>query len=280
MSGRWLRSLSSRSAAAAAVVALAACGASGKLEVAVVTKSDAPVVGAVVTIPGTRAAGTTNSAGDALLTGLRPGLYEITASAHGYSTVERRAHVRPGSPVVVTLTYRPPLGAFVFDLGPDDDYWDQLIVTRAAVTMTEYDWICTAGKDGKLVGGWVAFPSIPPDAADPGVLNGGWTRGRFPASGPPAPRSDCETSSLAGARGAAAARHAVPTPFYALPSSARAGRFVLARNGYRSSRVSRGRSPVQGPAGGPHMSVQAAAEAVRRHSRDAPRAEDTTSTTT
>jgi hypothetical protein len=194
MADRALRTrLSVACLGALGVLVLAGCGSSGKLAVSVVSPDRQPVLEAEVAVAGTHVRGSTGSQGTAHLSGLRPGVYTVRASAPGYFAATTTLRVAaPAERVVVQLRYRPPLGTFVWNIGPDGMYWDEGTVTKSSVTATEYDWTCQRDpRTGKTVGGWTKVPGALPYAVAPGVVASEWTRRRFPADGPPRPPSGC-----------------------------------------------------------------------------------------
>jgi hypothetical protein len=176
-------------------LALTGCGSSRKLAVSVVSPDRQPVLEANVAVAGTAVRGSTDGQGTAHLSGLRPGVYTVRASAPGYFVATRTLRLAAAARrVVVRLQYRPPSGTFVWDIGPDGMYWDEGTVTKSSVTATEYDWTCTRDpRTGRAVGKWTTFPGAVPYAVAPGVISPEWVRRRFPANGPPAPPSGCRT---------------------------------------------------------------------------------------
>jgi hypothetical protein len=185
------------SAAALSICALAGCGGSKPAAVvSVETQARAPVADATVSIRGHVGTVTTDSAGAAHVDGLEPGTYLVTASAPGYYTLRERVELASGTTARVRLTYHPPLGRFLWNIGPDGMYWDEATVTRAGSTATEFDWTCTRNpKTGKETGSWRRFAGPLPYAILPDVMAPEWVPGRFPASGPPAPHAGCPASS-------------------------------------------------------------------------------------
>jgi hypothetical protein len=150
-----------------------------------------PVTDATVSVP-EHASQTTGQTGRAALSGLSPGEYTLKTSARGYYAARQRVRVSSGKPIVVQLTYRPPIGTFLWNIGPGGRFWVEGTVTKSTVTATEYDWSCTRDKrTGKLVGTWSKFAGALPYAIAPDTLAPEWTRGHFPASGPPRPPSGC-----------------------------------------------------------------------------------------
>jgi hypothetical protein len=162
------------------------------LIVSIVSTDENPIGHAVVRVVGTKVRGVTGALGTASLSRLRPGAYRLIVSARGYYTAEQTVRLRARAPAVVTLSYRPPLGTLIWNIGPAGEYWDVGVVTRAAVTATEYDWTCSRDeKTGKEVGSWLKFAGALPYAVAPNTIAPEWVRGGFPASGPPKPRAGC-----------------------------------------------------------------------------------------
>jgi hypothetical protein len=178
------------------LLALAGCGGTdSRLVVSVVSQDRNPVPHAVVSVAGTSARGTTDRQGRALLIGLRAGAYVMTASARGYYTTTLRRRLRPGYQAIIELAYRPPLGHFVWNIGPAGEFWDLATITKTGITATEWDWTCQRDpRTGKIVGRWIKFAGAPPYAVAPGTIAPEWVPKRFPATGPPTPPSDCGTS--------------------------------------------------------------------------------------
>jgi hypothetical protein len=192
------RALGAVAVAACVLPLLTSCGSSPQsvVSVDVVSAGHDPVRQATVSVRGTSVTATTNQPGTTSLIGLGPGAYTLTTSARGYFTTQTRVRVPPGKNVVVTLTYRPPLGTFVFQLGAGStgEYWDQATITKSGVRATEYDWTCTKNpRTGKEVGTWIKFAGAVPHAIAPNTIAPDWVRRRFPTSGPPVPRSGCIT---------------------------------------------------------------------------------------
>jgi hypothetical protein len=120
-------------------------------------------------------------------------LYTLAASAHGYFAQQARLRLTSRRPAQITLVYRPPLGTYVWNIGPAGEFWDEGTVTNSAVTATEYDWMCNRDPHtGKEVGSWTTFAGALPYAIAPNTIAPEWVRRRFPASGPPPPPSDCK----------------------------------------------------------------------------------------
>src|SRR5579864_6254754 len=180
---------------AVSVLVLAGCGTQRKVVVSVVSQDENPVPHALVAVTGKRVSGTTDQQGLALLSGLRPGVYEITASARGYYATKTKRRLTPGKHVAVVLRYRPPVGTFVWNIGPNGEYWDEGTVTKSGIAATEYDWSCSRDpRTGKEVGSWLKFSGALPYAVAPDTIAPEWVRRQFPASGPPTPPSRCGTS--------------------------------------------------------------------------------------
>ena len=74
---------------------------------------------------GTRVRSITDQQGSASLSGLQPGSYKLVVSARGYDVTETRVRLGYRQPENVTLTYRPPLGTFVWNIGPAGEFWDE-----------------------------------------------------------------------------------------------------------------------------------------------------------
>jgi hypothetical protein len=180
---------------AVSVLVLAGCGTPRKITVSVLSQDQNPVPHALVAVAGARVTGTTDQQGLALLPGFRPGVYEIIASARGYYATTTKRRLSPGKAVAVELRYRPPIGTFVWNIGPDGEYWDEGTVTKAGITATEYDWSCSRDpRTGKEVGSWLKFSGAQPYAVAPDAIAPEWVRRQFPASGPPTPPSGCRDS--------------------------------------------------------------------------------------
>jgi hypothetical protein len=174
------------------VLAVVACGTTRRVAVIVNSQDRVPVPHATVVVRGTRIAATTDEQGHAALSGLRPGIHELTISAPGYQTVDTRRRVRRRGALSVELLYALPLGTFVWNIGPAGEYWDIATVTKAGVTATEYDWTCTKQQaTGTQVGHWLAFPGAQPYAVAPNTMAPEWVRRRFRGGRPPTPRSGC-----------------------------------------------------------------------------------------
>jgi hypothetical protein len=190
---------------------LAGCGESShKLLVSVVSSDGDPVLEAHVNVDATRLSGATGNDGVAHLAGLRPGVYTVVASAPGYFSAIRTLRVVSGSgtkKIVLRLGYRPPVGTFVWNIGPDGMYWDQGTVTKSSMTATEFDWTCARdSRTGKTVGSWTKLPGALPYATAPDTIASEWVRGHFPPSGPPRPAKGCREARHAPT-------HAHQTPF-------------------------------------------------------------------
>ena len=162
--------------------------------VSVMSPDRDPVPEAAVAVADTHVRAVTNQAGAARLVGLGPGVYKLMVSAYGYVATETTTRLARVRPAVVTLQYQPPLGTFVWKLGPpnSDEFWVEGNVTTHGITATEYDWTCTRNaKTGKLLGAWDTFGGALPYAVAPFTLAPEWVRRRFPPSGPPRPREGC-----------------------------------------------------------------------------------------
>jgi len=180
-----------------AVFVLTGCGAQGTTVVSVVSQDRYPVLHALVTVAGTSVRATTGVQGSTRLSGLRPGVYSLKVSAFGYYAAKPRLRLVPGQARVVTLTYRPPVGTFAWDIHGDGMYWDVGIVTRSTVRATEWDWVCSREqRTRKAVGRWLTFPGALPYAVAPDTIAPEWLRRRFPASGPPKPRGGCTGANV------------------------------------------------------------------------------------
>jgi hypothetical protein len=178
---------------AALLLGLAGCGSSRKLVVSVVSPNQYGVPHATVAIAGkTRLTGTTDVRGRTTFSGLAPGVYAVTVSRRGFYTAKQTLRLAAGRPAVVALVFRPPVGTFVWNIGPAGKYWDEGTVTKTTVSATEYDWVCVKdAKTGKEVGHWKRFPGSLPEASAPNTVAPEWTLRTFPASGPPTPPSGC-----------------------------------------------------------------------------------------
>jgi len=165
--------------------------------VSVLSQDRYPVLHAAVTVVGSRVRGNTGEQGSARLTGIGSGVYNLRVSARGYYAETERLRLATGKAGVVTLTYRPPVGTFAWDIHGDGMYWDVGIVTRSTVTATEWDWICSRDpRTGKAVGRWLRFPGAPPCAVAPDTIAPEWIRRRFGDSGPPTPRAACTGANV------------------------------------------------------------------------------------
>ncbi len=206
-----LRSLAAVGVTAVALV-LGGCGTSKPLVVSVVSPDENPVPGAVVDVRADSESSTTDQQGSAPLKSVRSGVYRVIVSAPGYYTARETLRLLPNKPVVVPLKYRLPVGVYVFDIGPDSDYWEQVIIGRSGGQATEFDWTCSPGTDGKEVGRWESFRGETPHAIAPNELPSAYVRQKhkYPSSGPPPPRSDCSAPVPTKAH---SANHA---PFYAV----------------------------------------------------------------
>jgi Carboxypeptidase regulatory-like domain len=154
-----------------------------------------PVPQAAVAVAGTPVHALTGQTGSARLAGLGPGVYKLIVSARGYIGARTTVRLARVKPAVVTLSYQPPLGTFVWKVGPadSDEFWVEGRVTKHGITATEYDWTCTRNpKTGKPVGSWNTFAGALPYAVAPFTIAPEWVRRRFPPSGPPRPREGCQ----------------------------------------------------------------------------------------
>jgi hypothetical protein len=178
-------------------LALVGCGGSRHVQISVISQSQQePVISAVVSLPGTDVHATTNVGGVVSLTGLSPGIHKLDVSAPGYYLKDTSIDISKGNNAVVQLAYRPPLGKYVWNIGPDGMYWDIGTVTKSSVNATEYDWGCTLdAATGKLVGGWSPFSGALPYATALNTMAPEWVKApKWAYHGkPPAPALGCKT---------------------------------------------------------------------------------------
>jgi hypothetical protein len=184
--------------AAQTVLVLAACGGtSPRLPINVVSNDQEPVTNAEVRVVGGSKA-PTNLLGRAVLTVARPGRYRVSVSAPGFFTKTATLQTTTRKPPTVQLDFRPAPGTYVWNIGPNNEYWDQATVTKTAITSTEYDWMCHRNSAGNLVGGWFTFAGQTPAATAPNTIDSFWVRRHFPPTGPPRPPSGCRVPGSAG----------------------------------------------------------------------------------
>jgi len=167
---------------AVGTLALAGCGTAtaDRLIVSVVSPADNPISGATVSVVGTSVSGRTDASGNARLSGLAAGSYNVTASAVGYySGEDRNISVPDSGTETLALTYAPPLGGYVMHVntnGTSDEWWE-LVVIPSKVQAIDYTFNCQ-------VGSWQVILQNPPAATGPGQLGPGWRRGTFSLHGP------------------------------------------------------------------------------------------------
>jgi hypothetical protein len=171
------------------VLVLTGCGATRPgSAISVVSQEHDPIYGATVVIGKTHA--TTDEQGVARLAGMRPAGYEVNVSAAGYYSADARLRIAPGRSPIVSLDYRPPLGTFVWNIGPAGQYWAIATITPTAVASTEYDWTCDRNATG-AIGRWTHFDGPLPEAIAPNTISPEWVRRTFPGGHPPTPRGAC-----------------------------------------------------------------------------------------
>ena len=100
-------------------------GTTGKISGIVVDENDEPLVGCNIIIKGTSYGAATNLAGEYFILNVPPGIYEISASMIGYSTVTIE-----GTQVIVDLTAKTD-----FSLKPETIEGEEIIVTAEKPTV-------------------------------------------------------------------------------------------------------------------------------------------------
>ncbi len=142
---RRLRVLTTGLLAVAGIVTIAGCGGSSSA-IAVVVRSaqNQGIPDALVSVAGAGLHGRADAQGNVVLAGLKAGVYDVTASAPGYYATESQLQLAAGDPVTVYLTYRPPVGTFVWNIGPNGTYWAAATITATNVRSTEYEWTLPA----------------------------------------------------------------------------------------------------------------------------------------
>ena len=100
-------------------------GTTGKISGTVVDENDEPLVGCNIIIKGTSYGAATNLAGEYFILNVPPGIYEISASMIGYSTVTIE-----GTQVIVDLTAKTD-----FSLKPETIEGEEIIVTAEKPTV-------------------------------------------------------------------------------------------------------------------------------------------------
>ncbi len=128
------------------VSVLTGCGGSHRATVAVgvADPNGKPVSGAAVSISGTGFSTTSDASGNARLSGLKPGIYDVSVSAEGHydrsTSVTVSGNGSP-QPVSVALEYAPPVGTFISQ--PSNEEWDQVTIGQDGNdVVTVFRWFC------------------------------------------------------------------------------------------------------------------------------------------
>ena len=177
--------------AAASVLLLAGCGGAhtASIQVGVSAHDGQPLAGAQVWVDGSQQRELTDSTGNATLTGLKVGIYQVEAGINGYFRERKSVTVQSKgapAPISITLPYAPPLGTFVWQ--PKSTEWVALSITSYnpfQSVLNIYEWGCWSQgwnqHDPQQVGldtsnndltfGYKTTPIVGPHQ-----LNGAWTR--------------------------------------------------------------------------------------------------------
>jgi Carboxypeptidase regulatory-like domain len=134
--------------ALAAVAVLAGCGGAhtASIQVGVSATNGQPLAGAQVWVDGSEQRELTDSTGNATLTGLKVGIYQVEAGIDGYFRERKSVTVQSKAdpaPISISLPYAPPFGTFVWQ--PKSTEWVTLSITaynpfQAALNI--YEWGC------------------------------------------------------------------------------------------------------------------------------------------